>query len=439
MNQETEQAVIGSILINPKILDDVAEIISPMDFSGSGNAQIFSAMLSVANDGKVVDSIEVGERLGDRLEIIGGMSVLADIMRNTASSVNAVSYARIIKDHSNKTNLLSKIQEAADIVRNSQSYDDAAAGVNAVLATVEANTGGYKPFDEIIKSQIQSLDRRHQNGGVIEGITTGLTAIDQRLLGLAPGDFWLIGARPRMGKTVMALNITEHVSRHGGHVLFFSCEMTKEQLVDRYFSSVSKVNSHKIRSAQMNEAEWGRVAAGVPTLKGLPIHIIDTSSIDINHAITIARKFNRKAKLSLIVIDYVQLLRYGKLTGYDCVTEVSRSLKDMAKMIGCPVIALSQLNRDLEKRPDKRPMLSDLRSSGQLEQDADIVTFIYRDEVYDKSSTNKGTAELITAKARNGESGTDYLDCNMSIFRFSDSTKIVQMEPQKETYIPFKR
>lgn len=440
MNQETEQAVIGSILINPKILDDVAEIISHMDFSGSGNALIFSTMRKVADEGKVIDPVLVAERLGDQLETIGGMSTLADIMRNTASSVNAVSYARIIKDHSDKSTLLSKIQEAADVVKNSQSYDDAVNSVSGLLSAIDAKTDGYIEFDKIIKSRLVELDRRHTNGGAIEGITTGLTAVDQRLLGLAPGDLWVIGARPGMGKTALALNVAEHALRKHGPVLFFSCEMTKEQLVDRYFSSVGKVNGRKIRNAQLNADDWSRLTAGIPTLKGLPMHIIDEPSIDVNRAVTIARKFNRKTKLALIVVDYLQLMRFNKLTGYDCVTEVSRSLKNMAKLIGCPVLALAQLNRSVEQRlNDKRPNASDLRSSGQIEQDADVISFVYRDEVYDKSSVDKGTAELITVKVRNGESGTDYLDCNMSIFRFSDSTKIVQMEPQKETYIPFKR
>ena len=438
MNQETEQAVIGSILINPKILDDVAEIISPMDFSGSGNAQIFSAMLSVANDGKAIDAIEVGERLGDRLETIGGMSTLSDIMRNTASSVNAVSYARIIKEHSDKSTLLSKIQEAAEAVKNSQSYDDAVNSVSGLMSAIDTKTDGYLEFDKIVKSRLVELDRRHTNGGGIEGVTTGLTAVDQRLLGLAPGDLWVIGARPGMGKTALALNIAEHVLRKHGPVLFFSCEMTKEQLVDRYFSSVGKVNGRKIRNAKLDADDWSRLSAGIPTLKGLPMHIIDEPSIDVNRAITIARKFNRKNKLALIMVDYLQLMRFAKLTGYDCVTEVSRSLRNMGKLIGCPVLALAQLNRSVEQRlNDKRPNASDLRSSGQIEQDADVISFIYRDEIYDKNSLDKGTAELITVKVRNGEPDTDYLDCNMSIFRFSDSTKVVQMQPEKAAYVPF--
>ena len=438
MNQETEQAVIGAILINPKLLDDVAEIVSPMHFSGSGNAQIFSAMLSVANDGKAIDAIEVAQRLGDRLETIGGMATLTELFKNTPSSANAVSYARAIKDHSDKTTLLSKIQEAAEAVKNSQTYNDAVNSVSGLISVIDTKTDGYLEFDKIIKSRLVELDRRHSSSGVIEGVTTGLTAVDNRFLGLSPGDYWVIGARPKMGKTVLALNIAEHVSRNHGPVLFFSCEMTKEQLVDRYFSSAGRVDGHKIRSGQLNADDWSRLSAGIPTLKGLPVHIIDEPSIDVNRAITIARKFNRRNKLALIIVDYLQLLRFGKSLGYECVTEVSRSLKSMAKLIGCPVIVLSQLNRDLEKRVDKRPKSSDLRESGQIEQDADWITLIYRDEIYDPNSINKGVAELITDKARHGESGTDYLDCNMSFFRFSDSTKIVQMEPQKETYIPFR-
>lgn len=439
MSQETEQAVIGAILINPTILDEVAEILSQFDFTNPINGQIFSAMLAVAKAGKVIDPIEISEHLGEqRLQMIGGMNTLTEILITTPSAANGVAYARYVKDVSNKNNLLSAMQDAADIVKNAKGYDDALTGVSSLLSKLDPETGGYKTFDQLIKERLHELDRRHQNNGAIEGVTTGLSEVDNRLLGLNPGDLWVIGARPAMGKTALGLNISEHVLRNHGPVLFFSCEMTKEQLVDRYFSSVGRVDGKKIRSAKLDADDWSRLAAGVPTLKGLPMHIIDEPSIDVNRALTIARKYNRKSPLKMIVVDYLQLMRFEKLNGYECVTEVSRCLKNMAKLIGCPVIALAQLNRSVEARiADKRPNPSDLRSSGQIEQDADVISFIYREEVYNKETMDKGIAELITAKSRNGECGTDLLSCDMSTFRFSDLRRDYRPAPPVSSYTPF--
>lgn len=440
MIKHTEQAVIGSLMIKPSLIDDVAEILSITDFEVSAHSIIYATMLKLADTNQPIDILTVAETMGQHLDTIGGLSTLSTILKNTASAANALSYARVVKDHSNRKHLTATLTEALELAGKGESFEDAISAVGEKLAAIDPKTHGYLALDKIVSSRLAELERRSKNGGEIEGVTTGFTDIDQRLLGLAPGDLWVIGARPAMGKTALALNIATHAAKNFGPVLFFSCEMSRDQLVDRSLSSASKINGRVFRTGQVRDREWGRIAAGASSIKNLPIHIIDEPSIDANRAVAIARKFNRRDRLALIVVDYLQLLRFGKLTGYECVSEVSRTLKNMAKLTCSPVLALAQLNRAVESRVgDKRPNSADLRASGQIEQDADVISFIYRDEVYNPESQDKGIAELITTKIRNGEPGTDYLRCNLGIFTFENCERREKHPANEFGYAPFAR
>jgi replicative DNA helicase len=250
---------------------------------------------------------------------------------------------------------------------------------------------------------------------------TGFSALDERFMGIGNTDLWVVAARPSMGKTALAMNVAYNQAAQGKEVIIFSMEMSKDQLTDRLISSVSGINSNLIRSGKLTEHDWPALGAGISKLKEMKIHIIDIAGIDIHRAKAIARKFARFGKIGLIVVDYLQLMTDSKAKSrFEEVSSVSRELKVMAKMIGCPVLALSQLNRGVESRTIKKPGLADLRESGQIEQDADLITFIYRDEYYHPDTPNKGTAELITAKFREGEVGTDILGTELQYARFKD-------------------
>jgi replicative DNA helicase len=250
---------------------------------------------------------------------------------------------------------------------------------------------------------------------------TGFKALDERYGGIGNTALWVLAARPAQGKTALAMNIAYNIARQGKDVLIFSMEMGKEELGDRLMASASGVNSKKIRSGELEGQDWNALSAGVLKLKPLKIHIVDIPAIDIHRAKAIARKFKRHGGIGLIVIDYLQLMTDSKAKSrFDEVSSVSRELKVLAKMIGCPVLALSQLNRSVEARPNKRPQMADLRESGQIEQDADIISFIYRDDYYLPDSPNKNTAEIITAKFREGEVGVDILGTQLQFSRFID-------------------
>jgi replicative DNA helicase len=277
---------------------------------------------------------------------------------------------------------------------------------------------GYVDFDNTLKACIQRIDEKHR-GKVIDTTKTGFMSLDSRLV-IEPTDLWVVAARPSMGKTVMAMNVAYSVAKTGKEVLVFSMEMSKEQLTDRMLCAASGIPTDVIRSGKLIEGQWPQLSAGVSKLKGLKIHIIETPGIDINRALSIARKFAKRGNIGLVVIDYLQLMTTSGDKRFDVVSEVSRKLKIMAKTIKAPVLALSQLSRKCEERADKRPVMSDLRESGQIEQDADIISFIYRDEFYNPDTPNKGSAEIITRKFRNGEIGTDVLGTQFQFSRFID-------------------
>ena len=331
-------------------------------------------------------------------------------------------------NHSSVRALL-KLESAQEEVFSLKEIDDIEAVLASVPEQVQSKTLEFKPFDDMLKDAINRLDERHQ-GKSRKGLRVGFQMIDERIMGLEEDDFVIIAGRPSMGKTTYAMNIAERVSSSGGNVLIFSMEMNEKSLVDRMLASMGGVPMGQIKSGQLQPEHWTSLQAGAMKMKGMNINIIDRPAMHVNHVSNIARKFNRTKKLDLIVIDYLQLMRSDAKNRFDEISEISRSLKALAKTVKTPVVALSQLSRGVDARPNKRPVNSDLRESGQIEQDADIIQFLYRDEVYSPNSDNRGLCEVITTKFRNGEIGTDFLESQLHMCRFMD-TKREYAEPDQ--------
>ena len=436
-NTEAERSVICSILIKPKTIDDVSDILESRDFSDVSYGMIFGTLKDM--DIGLIDTISLAQELSARgvLEHVGGMAFLTEIHNSVSTPANAKSYAKIIKEQSNIKALKVKLTTALAFLNESSNFDESVSRVNSILAETEVSSDGYMPFKELIKSRVADLQRRLDNGGGFEGLSTGFKAMDEKIMGLKPGDYFVIGARPSIGKTAFSLALAANMAKSDGDVLYFSAESTKESLADRMITATSSVESKYLRAANLDQSQWASYHAGVPLIMELPVHVIDISSIDILHAQAIARKFNRKKKVKAIFVDYIQLMTCKGTTGdFEAVSNISRGLKKMAKECDCPVIALAQLSRGVEQRNDKRPVLSDLRSTGQIEQDADYIGFLYRDEYYNEDTYDQGITEFSMRKSRDGETFKQFFKSELSKMRY---TEINYTSQEKESYTPFAR
>lgn len=430
---EAEQSVIGGLLKSSNRFDDLQGIISESDFFNLDNQVIYAAIEFMASLSKPIDVITVADYLsaaGD-LDKVGGIVYLIELVNNSTGVANIVTYAKIIADRAIERNISQAGQRIFEIGEADGDVDDKLNSLHAELAALERkDDDGCVALQDMLKGLIKQMDDKQQGLGKA-GLKTGFKALDERFRGIEETDFWILAARPAMGKTAMALNIVNNVAMHGKDVLIFSLEMSKEQLVMRMLSSASDTQYQKLRDAD-TKGEVGNISNGVKTLMNQKIHIIDIPAIDVNRALAIARKYARSGNLGLIVIDYLQLMTSKSNTRFDEVSYISRQLKVMAKTVKAPVLALSQLSRKCEERGDSRPNNSDLRESGQLEQDADIITFIYRDEVYNAGTTEKGIAEIITTKFRNGEIGKDYLATKLQFCRFENAADDYYPAPKTE-------
>lgn len=422
---EAEQSVIGGLLIESNRIESVLEFITSADFYSAQHKVIFSAMEDMFSLSTPIDVITVSEYMnsaGD-LDRAGGLPYLIEMANNTPGAYNIRSYARIVADRAMERRIIEIGQRISELGNSDGDVDEKLNSMHAEVSNLERQSSSEcTPFDVILKTRIEEIDGKFR-GAIKKGLMTGFAALDERFGGLDHSDLWVLAARPSMGKTALAMNIAFNVAKSGKDVLVFSMEMSKEQLTDRLISSVARIQSGTIRSGKFEEQNWPELSSGVQKLKGLGIHIIDIAGIEINHALAIARKFARSGNLGLVVVDYLQLMTSAAAKGkrFEEVSVVSRQLKAMAKTIKCPVLALSQLNRGVESRTIKKPGLADIRESGQIEQDADIISFIYRDEYYNENSPNKGFAEVITSKFRNGEVGTDVLGTQLQYSRFVDA------------------
>ncbi len=413
-NAEAEQSVLGAILVRPEVLDRVADLIAAGDFYREAHGRIFQAMLDLYGRGDPVDLVTVSALLAERgqLEGVGGPVFLAGLSEQVGFATNADYYAGLVHDKAVLRRLLDTTQEIAGAcfgpVEDVAEFLDAAE--QKIFEVAESKVRlGFQPLSALVEKEISNLEAIwHRDISRITGVESGFKDLDHLTAGFQDSDLIIIAARPSMGKTALALNIAYNAAyKPQKHVAFFSLEMSREQLVRRLLSSVGEVDASNLRRAFLSTMEWANLQTAAGNLLDCPIYIDDTPAATVLDIRAKARRLKADGKLHMLIIDYLQLMR-GRADVHSReqeISEISRSLKALAKELKVPVIVLSQLNRKVEERPNKRPQLADLRESGAIEQDADVVIFIYRDEVYREDTPDKGTAEIIVGKQRNGPTG----------------------------------
>ena len=414
-NIEAEQSIIGGILLDNQYLNAVLEVLEGGDFYSESHRRIFAAILELDNKGEPSDLITLSNALKEKnqLDHVGGLAYLTSLVDNVPSAANIAYYAKIVKE---KAILRRLIGTATDILKKSY---DTGADINSVLdesehAIFEISEKKIRPaffsIKDLIKDSFKTIESLYERKEFVTGVPTGFEKIDDMTSGLQNSELIIIAGRPSMGKTALALDIARHAALEVGiPVALFSLEMAKEQLAIRLLSSEAKVDSQRIRRGFLGETDWPKLTTAAGRLSEAPIFIDDTPAIMALEMKAKARRLMAEAGLGLIILDYLQLMRSGanKDSREQEISEISRSLKSLAKELRVPVVALSQLNRKVEDRTNRRPQMADLRESGAIEQDADLIAFIYRDEVYNRSEDNpeKGIAEIIIGKQRNGPTG----------------------------------
>jgi len=418
---DAEQSVLGGLMIDNSTWDQVVEIIGENDFYRRDHRLIFQAIATLAEDDQAFDPITLKEWLDGhgKLDEAGGLAYLGTLSNYTPTAANITAYAKIVSEKSVLRNLIRVTTDIANSAyhpegRNSDELLDLAEKQVFEIAENGARSrSGYTGIKTLLTKAVDRIDKLYQNPSAYTGIPTGFSDFDDKTSGLQNSDLIIIAGRPSMGKTTFAMNIVENAAiKNNAAVAVFSMEMPGESLVMRMLSSLGRINQHKIRTGQLDDADWPRLTSAVGILNNANVFIDDTAGLSPMEIRARARRIKRDhGSLDLIVIDYLQLMQTqgGSENRATEISEISRGLKALAKELNVPVIALSQLNRGLEQRPNKRPIMSDLRESGAIEQDADLIVFIYRDEVYNEESPDKGTAEIIIGKQRNGPIGMSRL------------------------------
>lgn len=434
---EAEKAVVGAMLMDndKEAILSASEIISGQDFYQTAYGTIFDAMVELFNEGRPVDPLTLMERLKEKdvPPEIESMEFMRELLNAVTTSANVKYYAEIVSEKS----MMRKLIKLNEGIANS-----CYAGkepLEQILETTEKSVfellqrrsvGEYVPIKQVVLNALERIEKASKNKGVVTGIPTGFIDLDYKLSGLQPSDLVLVAARPSMGKTAFVLNIAQYVAfKKEKGVVVFSLEMSKEQLVNRLFALESQVDSQMLRTGNLKDSDWEKLIEGAGIIGRSNLIIDDTPSISVSELRSKCRKYKLEHNIELVIIDYLQLMMgsAGKRqeSRQQEISEISRSLKALARELNVPVVALSQLSRAVESRPDKRPMLSDLRESGAIEQDADVVMFIYRDEYYNKDSDKKRQAEIIIAKQRNGPIGT------VDLAWLADYTKFANLSRQE--------
>ncbi len=416
---EAEQSVVGAMLMDKDAILTASELISGQDFYQSAYGVIFDSMVELFNEGRPVDLVTLQDRLKEKdvPPEISSLEFVRDLVTAVPTSANVKYYAEIVADKSMMRRLIKLNDELSNICYAGNEP------LPAILEKTEKsvfellqkrNLGEYTPIRQVVLNALDRIERASKNKGSVTGIPTGFNDLDYKLSGLQPSDLVLVAARPSMGKTAFVLNIAQYVAfKKEKGVAIFSLEMSKEQLVNRLFSLESQVDSQAIRTGNLKDSDWEKLIEGAGIIGKSNLIIDDTPGISVSELRSKCRKYKLEHDIQLVIIDYLQLMtgsvgRHSESRQQE-ISEISRSLKALARELNVPVVALSQLSRAVEGRPDKRPMLSDLRESGAIEQDADVVMFIYRDEYYNKDTEYKKQAEIIIAKQRNGPVGTVHL------------------------------
>ena len=435
---EAEQSVVGAMLMDRDAITTSSEIISGSDFYQSAYGVVFDSMVELFNEGQPVDLITLQERLRskDVPAEISSLEFVRDLLNMVSTSANVKYYAQIVADKSVMRKLIRLNEEIANICYAGND------SLEAVLEKTEKsvfellqrrNSSEFVPIKQVVLNALERIEKASKNKGTVTGIPTGFIDLDYKLSGLQPSDLVLIAARPSMGKTAFVLNIAQYIAfKKDKSVAIFSLEMSKEQLVNRLFSLESQVDAQALRTGNMKDSDWEKLIEGAGIIGKSRLIIDDTPGISISELRSKCRKYKLEHGLDVIIIDYLQLMTGGVGRSQESrqqeVSEISRSLKGLARELIVPVVTLSQLSRAVESRPDKRPMLSDLRESGAIEQDADVVMFIYRDDYYNKDSEFKKQAEIIIAKQRNGPVGT------VNLAWLGEYTKFANLSRQEESF-----
>jgi len=409
---EAEVSVLGGILLENEAFNRVLEVLGEGDFYRESHRKIFSALIQLYEHNEPADLITLSEVLKKRnaLEDVGGVEYLNSLVNSVPTAANISYYAKIIKEKSILRKLITRATEIISLgYEGSGDLDDFLDQAERSIFEISEDRfrPSFYPIKDIIKASFRTIEKLYEKRQLITGVPTGFTKLDELTSGLQPADLIIVAGRPSMGKTALALNITQHAAIEGGiPSAIFSLEMAKEQLALRMLCSEAKVDAHRLRGGFLSDSDWPRLTRAAGSLSEAPIFIDDTPSLSALEMRAKSRRLKVEHHLGLVVVDYLQLMR-GRADSErreQEISDISRSLKALAKELNIPVIALSQLNRRVEDRGDRRPQLADLRESGAIEQDADVIIFLYRDEVYNKSEDNphKGKAEIIIGKQRNG-------------------------------------
>jgi len=415
-SMEAEQSVIGGLMLDNRSWDDIADIVNEQDFYRHDHSLIFRAIHALVEDDKPYDVVTVSEWLGSRgeLENIGGLAYLSILANDTPTAVNVKAYANIVREYSVLRSLIKIGNEISASAYNSDGrpsrelLDDAERKVFMIAEQSAGNREGFEAINDLLGRAVKRVEEMYRNKEAITGIATGFNLFDDKTSGLQKSDLIIVAGRPSMGKTSFAMNIAENAALNNERaVAVFSMEMPGEQLALRMMSSLGRIDSHNLRTGRLDDHDWPRLISSVNMLSKAKLFIDDTPALTPTELRARTRRLKREHGLDLVVIDYLQLMQVAGSTENRAteISEISRSLKALAKELNVPVVALSQLNRSVEQRPDKRPVMSDLRESGSIEQDADVILFIYRDEVYNQETADKGVAELLIRKQRNGPIG----------------------------------
>lgn len=428
---EAEQSVLGGLMLDNQAWDGVSERLSAGDFYRYEHRLIFNAMIGLAEGSQPLDVITLSEALEarDQLDSVGGLAYLAELARNTPSASNIRAYADIVRERATLRKLIEAANQIADSAfspsgRPSDELVNEAERLVFQISEDRPKAGGPIGMSELLTKAVDRIDELFNMQGQMTGLSTGFRDLDDMTSGLQPSDLVIVAGRPSMGKTTFAMNLVEHaVVSSDKPVVVFSMEMPAESIMLRMLSSLGRIDQTRVRSGQLEDEDWPRLTSAVNLLKDKQLFIDDTAALSPNEMRSRIRRIVREhGSISLVMIDYLQLMQIPGFsenrTGE--ISEISRSLKGLAKEFGCPVVALSQLNRSLEQRPNKRPVMSDLRESGAIEQDADLIVFLYRDEVYNQDSNERGVAEIIIGKQRNGPIGTVRLAFRGEFTRFDD-------------------
>ena len=428
-SEEAEQSVIGSILIDHDAVGVAAENLKPEDFYNLRHKEIFEAILDLYHDGKAVDLVTLKSQLEQRgkLEAAGDMKYLTQVATAVPNSVHIRQYVKIVKD---KALYRRFIQLGNQVLQQSFTtetpIEELSENVEKQVFNILQNRGSqdFSHIKDVLMESFDDIEKVAANGGTVAGISTGFVDLDQKTAGLHPSDLVIVGARPAMGKTAFGLNLVQNAAVKGGKTCaVFNLEMSKKQIVNRMLACEAGVSMEHIRSGNMTDQDWEKLVEALGPLSEAPIYIDDTGGITFSEVRSKCRKLKIEHGLDLVMIDYLQLMSGSGRAGDNRqqeISEISRGLKMMARELDVPVIALSQLSRTLESRADHRPMMSDLRESGAIEQDADVIIFLYRDEYYHPDSEDKNIAEVIIGKQRNGPVGTVKLRYDGEYTRFSN-------------------